>query len=633
MSETIDSPWRPTYEAYAALAWTIGALAIAGIMHFAAMPSGPFYYMLAITGVFALRGWWSALRLWGRKMALMGADLTFIDSERLLQKIRARPDAIWLGWGFEWTRVHAQRMYDLKKRDDVASILPPPPVRLAYRGRRGLRSQRNEKRKGVPWIHGLESRQRDLYVPREYLEGHTLAVATTGWGKTRLLTLLVGQQIHNPERPAIVIVDPKGDKDLRAFVERECHRAGREEDYLFFHPAHPSASCRLDPLKNWNRPTEIASRIAALIPSETGSDAFVAFGWQTINLIANALIYIETRPNLVTLNRYVKSGPDHLLHMVLRTYCERNVDNWQVRVKPYIDQAKKNRHDRPSPATPNEVVGMVQFYRKEAQHECPNDSEAQVVDGLLNMYSHSRDHASKMLASLSPILSMLTSGELGPLLSPDPETDDPRPIADTAKIVKTGKVLYVGLDSMADATVGDAIGSIFLADIGAVAGDNYNYETTKSPTKVYADEAASCMSVPFINLLNKGRGAGFEATIFTQTIPDFTSALGGSEDKMRMVLGNVNNRICGRVSDSVTMEYMTDKFGEVAIQTIMHQQSTTAMTGDKDFTNFTAGYGERLQDTPAPLVPAPALGELPDFEFFAEVAGGKIYKGIIPFVK
>ena len=48
------------------------------------------------------------------------------------------------------------------------------------------------------------------------------------------------------------------------------------------------------------------------------------------------------------------------------------------------------------------------------------------------MVQHDRVHFSKMVASLIPVLGMLTSPPLDGLLSPDPtDADDPRRLTDT----------------------------------------------------------------------------------------------------------------------------------------------------------------------------------------------------------
>jgi conjugal transfer pilus assembly protein TraD len=57
---------------------------------------------------------------------------------------------------------------------------------------------------------------------------------------------------------------------------------------------------------------------------------------------------------------------------------------------------------------------------------------------------------------------MLTSGDLGDLLSPDEEdSNDHRPIFDTSNIISGKHVLYVGLDSLSDSIVSSAIDPLF----------------------------------------------------------------------------------------------------------------------------------------------------------------------------
>jgi hypothetical protein len=87
---------------------------------------------------------------------------------------------------------------------------------------------------------------------------------------TRLFDLLVTQAVLR--REAVVIIDPKGDQDLRNAAERACRSAGEPGRFVHFHPAFPQSSARIDPLHSFNRATEVASRVAALIPSETGND-------------------------------------------------------------------------------------------------------------------------------------------------------------------------------------------------------------------------------------------------------------------------------------------------------------------------------------------------------------------------
>lgn len=102
----------------------------------------------------------------------------------------------------------------------------------------------------------LEFRNPDLsIIPLKSLEGHTIMFGTTGSGKTRAYEVMVTQAIHRGD--TVIMLDPKGDKDLRERMEMECERAGRKDAFLFFHPAFPKSSIRFDPMRNFTRTTVV----------------------------------------------------------------------------------------------------------------------------------------------------------------------------------------------------------------------------------------------------------------------------------------------------------------------------------------------------------------------------------------
>ena len=99
---------------------------------------------------------------------------------------------------------------------------------------------------------------------------------------------------------------------------------------------------------------------------------------------------------------------------------------------------------------------------------------------------------------------MLTSGDLGGSLSPDPfDLEDTRPIMNFEKIERGGHVLYMCLDSLPDPSVASAIGALAIADLAARAGMRYNLGITRRITLVI-DEIANVINQPLIEILNKG---------------------------------------------------------------------------------------------------------------------------------
>ena len=195
--------------------------------------------------------------------------------------------------------------------------------------------------------------------------------------------------------------------------------------------------------------------------------------------------------------------------------------------------------------------------------------------------------------------------------------------------VDTQKVVYIGLNSLADSIVGSALGSALLADLTAVSGGRYNYAEERSPVTVFVDEAAEVVNDPLIQLLNKGRGAGFRLYVATQLFADFASRL-GSEEKANQVLGNLNNIIALRTIEPQTQEFITSRMPKTRVSRLERSQSQSVSA--KDPTLHGANIGERLVQEEVPLFPPELLGALPGLEFIGVVSGGHVVKSRIPFL-
>ena len=415
----------------------------------------------------------------------------------------------------------------------------------------------------------------------------------------------------------MIIIDPKGDKELKDNAQRACIAAGSPERFVYFHPGFPEHSVRLNPLRNFNRGTEIASRIAALIPSETGADPFKAFGQMALNNIVQGLLLTSQRPDLKTLRRFLEGGPEGLVVKAVTAWGEQVYPNFSVEIKRFTEKAN---------TLAKQAMAMLLFYYERIQPVAANTD----LEGLLSMFEHDRTHYSKMVASLMPVLNMLTSSELGPLLSPIAnDVDDSRLITDSGRIINNAQVAYIGLDSLTDAMVGSAIGSLLLSDLTAVAGDRYNYGVENRPVNIFIDEAAEVVNDPFIQLLNKGRGAKMRCVIATQTFADF-AARTGSEAKARQVLGNINNLIALRVMDAETQQYITDNLPKTRLQYIMQTQGMSSNSASPAL--FTGNHGERLMEEEGDMFPPQLLGQLPNLEYIAKLSGGRVIKGRIPIL-
>lgn len=622
-----ENPWRPNYELKAFLGWMLTPVAAYVWWCFnTALPIAPLYLVVSIAVFMAAWRVPGALRLWRLQRHLAGRPLEFVSLDQLKKKAAGKSkngDQVWLGQGFVWEQKHTQRVHEITKRS-ISATMKNTPTKLQDPDDIGQR-----------WIHGVEPMETDLYQAVSHANGMTLIVGTTGAGKTRLYDILISHAILRGE--PVIIIDPKGDHELRENARRCCESIGQGYRFKQFMPSHPEMSVRINPLKHYNRVTELASRIAALIQSEAATDPFKAFGWQAVNNICQALVTINEEPNLVLIKRYVEGGVGRLLWRALEAHFSRVLTLEDARAIPLYDPTATGD-------TPGQQLVNTIFSRTKSNDDAkaralgdayqtwlPDKHRKPELDALVSMSEHDRTHFSKMITNLIPTLGMLTSGPLAELLSPtlvDAQRD--ADILDPRSAIENGVVLYVSLDSLSDNIVGTAIGSMMLANFVAIAGARYNYGGADNHVNMFIDEAAEVVGPPTVQMLNKGRGAKFRLYVATQTIPDFEVRLGGEAQALQL-LGNMNNLISLRVIDQKTQEYVVSNLPKTRIQTLMRQQSVSSAS-DSPFM-FSASTGERLSEEEADLFPAPLLGMLPNLEYIAKISGGTIVKGRLPILQ
>jgi conjugal transfer pilus assembly protein TraD len=424
----------------------------------------------------------------------------------------------------------------------------------------------------------------------------------------------------------VIVIDPKNSRRLKRVTQRACEDWRTPDTFLEFHPAFPETGVRLDFTFNWQKPTEIASRIQSIMPPDTAG-AFSAFGWDAVNVVVQGLIELEERPNLVKLTKYIEGGIEPVLEGTLRRFYERTLGaGWRERpeMKKLLHDAHRGNLKRPSEAASADLLAFVAYY----EHHVAQSQRSKVLDAQVRTFRHNREHYQKITANLLPVLSMLTSGDLGLSLSPDPfDADDRRPIMNFEKIERAGHVLYMCLDSLPDPSVATAIGALALADLAARAGMRYNLGGYRR-ISLFVDEVSNVINQPLIEILNKGAEGGIFTTCAMQTLADLAKRL-GSEDAARMALGNLNNLIALRSKDRPTQDFVVETFGKTAIHTVRVGLSSGA---DAHLGDFSSSYSTQLTESFEEMVPADVLGKLPNLQYFASVSGGRIIKGRFPIL-
>jgi conjugal transfer pilus assembly protein TraD len=524
-----------------------------------------------------------------------------------------------LGYGFEWGAEHANRAYQVVNLEtDLSGISMPFPFNLFNKHL----ERETEELGGRPFIHGMGD-EKMITTVEDTFYGHVLVTGNIGCGKTTLLKLLSLNALHmgvGAQNKVLIIIDPKSDADWRRAIKAEMEYLGMGEHFYYLHPARQSESCRIPLLKNYVRITEIADRIAPLMGTSGGSKTFEDFAFEQITFVAQGLEYMGKPIRLTTVRDAMNVGKVQFCEDVLRTFFARTLGpDWEVLIRLKEATAKGDI----------EPVAYLSHYYKTQMRE---KHKLQSIEGIIQFLEHPAEHFIKMITSLRPVLTALTTKPMDDLFSvvDDAMSDDPRPIVDLENLMETGGCVYIGSDSMTDSKTAGFIARLLMAEIAAVSGRRYNNEDTHAPrVSVFIDEAHAALenNESLLNLLSMGRSSSVELYLATQTVSDLEAKT--DEATAKRILGLCNNFISMRTTDTVTQEYVAAQFSKSAVTQVQVQSMSSASTGESLF-NFQSSSGERAQKTMEDSFPPTLMGDLPKLQYIARLADGRKLKMRLP---
>lgn len=601
MSQEYQSEFRPNYERRIASVWGAGALLssvalpLAGLnLGASAVLASPLALMSAYQLMFARRQQRVIKRL-------EETDLSIITLEQLEKEMA--DGGLFVGHGFDWTTSCAQKLSDLYRNPELID-------RLRASG------------KGATFLHGIGSQKsQPIHISDADTKGHTLITGTTGAGKTRLYDLLISQCILRGE--PVIVIDPKGDHELKNNMAAAYQRLGLGHKFSFFHPGFAETSVAINPLATYQRESELASRIASILPSDGKGDVFQAYSQNALAAIIFGVLMAKRNPTIMDVQRALSHGFGPVLSAAVQGWSERHSSEMRAELDRRL-QGKSDAHRAKEAAL---------YYRQVTEGNLHLSSSE--MNGLVSLFEHDKTHFSKMVASLVPVVGQLCSGPLEYLLSPDIEQRRVPPsgrIVSLSRVVSQAGGLYIGLDTLSDTIVGSSLGQLILADLTSLAGANYNFgRRTGRFINCFVDEASEVVSDKLIQLLNKGRGAGFRMFVATQTIADF-EARTGSKAQAEMLIGNLNTTIMLRTINYDTQEALSNRLPEVPIQHVM-KSATTSLGDSSGDGSFSVAHGERLESELLPIIQPQTFGDLSDLEYFVRAPSGRLLKGRLPILE
>lgn len=188
------------------------------------------------------------------------AALTMVAAKNITNKL-------FIGYGYEFLPKHARRLAKLQEQ--------------------GLKQLPHGK--GSAQIHNLERRHKPLFMSLQNIKDHAIVFGTTGAGKTRFFDLLITQAIERND--SVIIIDPKGDHDLKRRARRICACTHRDGAFHVLDVKDPNlTTSAFNLFGSSTSASDIADKLTSLMKQSTfDTDSFASYGQEAVSCAVTAL--------------------------------------------------------------------------------------------------------------------------------------------------------------------------------------------------------------------------------------------------------------------------------------------------------------------------------------------------------
>ena len=635
----VENLLREPTEIYTCITCIALALLAATQPHLFLLTQGMGYYAgFSLGSLGVLRGW-QALKIKRYHRRLIAMPYYALSTIQ----IPLSKKWLFVGKGFRWLPHHTQRLHQIKQIKNesfmqrgkcyravrvfcqnheqklVAKLLssssklnpfrPDPPVG------------------GSPYLHGLGEKDSAVYIPQDVRVGHTFVVGTTRVGKTRLASVLINQDIRNGD--AVIVVDPKGDLDLVRDMYSACEASGRLDDFRIVHLGFPELSAHYNPLKNYDQVSEVATRITDAIQAEGEGKQFAAFAWKYINIVVICLEEMKQPITYKSIAFYI-SRLDQLLMAYSDVTLSAHEPNYHEKIEEIIanNDCRVDKYgNTPPPMSRSKAV--VKYLQEHISKTIISGNvenlHDQILIDLFDAAIMDKNYYDKITASVGPVLSEINKSNASSIFSFHKSTCE----IELMSAIKNKQIIYIGLDSLTNPNIAQAVGKAFLSDLVSTAGKLYKESNTNYRLNLHCDELSEIIQESFVKILNKAGGAGFQVTAYAQTIQDMEVAL-GSKAKAEVTEGNLNTLIMLRVKNEETANLLIKVLPQVGV--VGHTQ--VSMVNDtphgEDGVYFNTTNEDRVQTTQVTMIDVNDIISLPKGQAFVLVNGGELYKVRLP---
>lgn len=249
----------------------------------------------------------------------------------------------------------------------------------------------------------------------------------------------------------------------------------------------------------------------------------------------------------------------------------------------------------------------------------------QILIDLYDAAIMDKHYYDKITANVGPVLSEINKSNASAIFSFHKSPNE----IELMTAIKEKKVIYIGLDSLTNPNIAQAVGKAFLSDLVSTAGKIYKESNANYRLNLHCDELSEIIQDSFVKILNKAGGAGFQVTAYAQTIQDMEVSL-GSRAKAEVTKGNFNTLIMLRVKNEETANLLVKVLPQIGVIDHTQMSMVNDTPNGEDGVYFNTTNEDRVQTTSVPMVDVNDLISLPKGQAFVLVNGGELYKVRMP---
>jgi len=362
---------------------------------------------------------------------------------------------------------------------------------------------------GKGYLLGKPQAAKNIWLPDANRKGHMFCFGSTRIGKTKLIELMIAQDIRKGY--SVTLFDPKGDIDLLSSVVQVAFEENRQHELCLVTPIFPEYSASIDPLAYYFMPEELVSHVVSGIKAK--EEFFVNIAYETTLIIVLALL---------------------LFARVRNEKCWINLNDIKQRASH----------------------ACLEDLKAELESMPESPEKADILASLAQILDSPKDYFAKISSSLRTTLTSLSTGNVGKIIGRAQSNQFIQRLEQNRRVI-----LIVQTGSLLTRKTAHIVARVLISMIQSFIGRRYaSGRTVSPPLAIYLDEASNLMYIGIDELFNKAGGAGAWVHAFTQSISDLEAEIGRPFAKK--ILDNTNTKVFMRVNDPATAEYVAHYSGE-----------------------------------------------------------------------